>query len=54
MEDRDLDDKESVTPLLIYPEDSVEEENDPQESLSNPPSADPTLEPGPPIKEPAK
>ena len=36
-------------PLSIYPEDS-----DDEESLSDPPSFEPTLEPGPPREKPTK
>ena len=42
-EDSNSDDKDSMMPPLIYPGDSNDEE-----SLSNPPSAEPMLEPGTP------
>ena len=46
-DDSDLDDKDSVMPLLIYPENSEDEEY-----LRDPPSADPTTEPGTPSEKP--
>ena len=57
-EDRELDDEESVMLPLIYLEDSDDEEGGPppgkprvsREDLSEPPSAEPTSEPGPPSK----
>ena len=49
MEDRKSDDKDSVIPLLIYPEDY-----DNNESLRDPPSMEPTTETGPPSKKPTK
>ena len=52
MEEINSDDKYSVMPPLIYPEDSGNEKDNPHESLSNPPFADPNLEPGPPNEKP--
>ena len=49
MEDSDLDNKDSMMPPLIYPE-----ESDDEESLSNIPSVEPTLEPGPPSEKPTE
>ena len=48
-EDSDLDDKDSATPSLIYPEESKDEE-----SLSDPPSAESTPEIGPPSEKTTK
>ena len=45
--DSDLDNKDSVMPPLIYPE-----ESDNKESLSDPPSAEPTPDPRPPRVKP--
>ena len=53
-EDRNSDDEDSVMPPFIYLEDSNEEEDDPHESLRNPPSADPTPKPGPPSENSTK
>ena len=50
MEVSNSDNEESVMPLLIYPEESNNKEDTPCESLSEPTSADLTLEPGPPSK----
>ena len=41
-------------PPLIYPEESDKEEDDPRESLSNPPFTDTTPEPGPPSEKPSE
>ena len=41
-DNRDLDDEDSMMPLLIYPEDSNNEEDNPCESLSIPTSTEPT------------
>ena len=49
MEDSDLDDKDSVMLPLVYPEDSNNEE-----SLRDPPSTEPTPEPGPPSRKKTK
>ena len=53
-EDSDSYDKDILMPKLIYPEDFNNEEDDPHESLNNPPSSDPNSEPGPPSKKPTK
>ena len=50
--DRDLDYKYSVMPLLIYPEDSNEDEDDPRESLSDPSFTESTPETKPPREKP--
>ena len=52
MEDRNSDEEGSGMPPLISPEDSDDKEDNPCESLSNPPSAEPTLEPGSPSENP--
>ena len=39
-----------MMPLLIYPEEFEDEEDNPHESPSNPPSAEPAPEPVPPSK----
>ena len=49
MDDSNSDDKDNVIPPLIYPEDSKNEE-----SLSDPPSAEPTPETGTRIEKPTK
>ena len=47
-EGRDSDNKDRVKHLLIYPEDPDDKDDNPQESLRNSPSMEPTTEPGPP------
>ena len=49
-----LEDKDIVRPTLIYPEDSNKKEENPLESLSYPPSAEPNLEPVPPSGKPTE
>ena len=53
-EDIHSDGKEIVIPPLIYPEEFDNDEDHLHEYLSNPPSADPTSEPGPPREKPTK
>ena len=54
MEDSNLDDKDIVISLLIYPEDSNNNKDDPHEYPINPPSAETTPEPGTPCRKPTK
>ena len=49
MEDSDSENKDRIMPPLIYPE-----ESDDDNSLSDPSSAEPTLEPGPSSDKPTK
>ena len=48
-ENSNADDKDSVIPPLIYPEDP-----DDDNSQSDPPSTEPTPDPGPPSKRPTE
>ena len=54
MEDRNSDDEYIIMPLLTYPEDFNNKEENPCESPRDPPSKDPTPEPRPPREKPTK
>ena len=53
-EDSDSDDEYSMIPLLIFPEESDNKEDEPRESPSDLHSMDPALELGPPSEKPTK
>ena len=53
-DDSDLDDEDSVIPPLIYLEDYCNKDQYALEYLSDPPSAEPTPESGPPSETPTE